>query len=263
MKMSNRRIAIALLVVVAAAVLVYNSPPLKSARFAEELVARNIEARGGVAWQDVSTLRLIGRMDLGQEMIVPYTLEQKWPGKMCLEFVFDSETAVQCADGNTGWKIVPFMGVPGPQAMTAVELRETAGTVHPYGPLYDYAARGNKLNYLGAEQLEGRTTHKLQVTLPKGAVRWLYLDEETALEVKFETKRTLAGKELLVETRYTDWQAQDGLLIARRQDTQTEGNSESHFLTISSVEVNPPIDDARFSMPAATENIAIGQGSVQ
>jgi hypothetical protein len=258
MKMSKSKIAIALLAVVAVAVLVYNSGPLKNARFADELVARNIEARGGVAWQDISALRLSGRMDLGQEMIVPYTLEQKRPDKMCLEFVFDSETAVQCAAGDTGWKIVPFMGVPGPQAMTAAELRETAGSVDPYGPLYDHAARGNKLEYLGQQQLQGRDTHKLQVTLPQGAVRWLYLDAETALEVKLETVRMIAGKELLVETRYTDWQAQDGLLIARRLDTKTEGDSESHFLTISSVDVNPQIDDARFLMPATTENITVG-----
>ena len=83
----------------------------RNARAVDALIARNIAARGGAdAWRAVSSLRLTGQMDLGQGMHVPYVLEQKRPGKMCLEFVFDGETAVQCADGNSGWKLAPFRG---------------------------------------------------------------------------------------------------------------------------------------------------------
>ena len=87
------------------------------------------------------------------------------------------------------------------------------------------------------------------MTLPKGAERWLYIDAETALEVKLETRRIVAGRQRRVDTIYSDWQATDGLLIARRQDTRTEGDEESHFLTVGSVIVNPAIDDSRFEMP--------------
>ena len=91
---------------------------------------------------------------------------------------------------------------------------------------------------------------KLKVTLPKGGVRWVYLDAETAIEVKLEALRMVAGREHRVETCYFDWQEADGLLIARRQETLTEGDKESHFLTVESVSVNPPLDDSRFALPA-------------
>ena len=228
-----------------------DTPAPANARAVDALVARNIAARGGAeAWQGVSSLRLTGQMDLGQGMHVPYVLEQKRPGKMCLEFVFDDETAVQCADGNSGWKVAPFRGRTSPEPMTEAELRETADSSDLYGLLYDYAARGHVVELQGREQVEGRDAFKLKVTLPRGGVRWLYLDAETALEVKLEALRTIAGREFRVETRYSDWQESDGLLIAHRQETLTVGDKESHFLTVDSVSVNPPLDDSRFAMPA-------------
>jgi len=238
---------------VVAAILVYNSDALKNARIAKALVARNIEARGGAeAWAGVSALRLTGQMDLGQDMVVPYTLEQKRPGKMCLEFEFNGEMARQCTDGRTGWKVAPFMGRPGPELMTEVELRETADAADLYGLLYDYRDRGIDIDVAGRETIDGHDTYKLKLTLPRGAVRWLYLDAETALEVKLEAMRTIAGKELRVDTFYYDWlPADNGLLIARRQETSTEGDESPHFLTVDTVTVNPPIEDSRFAPPAS------------
>jgi len=250
-------VAIALILGVVAAFLIYNSDAMKNARLVKSLVARNIEARGGAdAWEGVSALRMTGQMDLGQDLVVPYTLEQKRPGKMCLEFEFNGEMTRQCTDGKTGWKVAPFMGRPGPELMTEVELRETADSADLYGLLYDYKDRGIDIQVEGRETLDGRDTVKLKLTLPRGGVRWLYLDAGTGLEVKLEAMRTIAGKELRVDTFYYDWRATDeGLLIARRQETSTEGDAAPHFLTVDTVTVNPAIDDARFAPP---RNLAPG-----
>jgi hypothetical protein len=239
----------------------YFSPTQKEARFVDELVARNVAARGGAGvWQDVSSLRLSGLMDLGQEMVVPYVLEQKRPDKMCFEFVFDGETAIQCTTADGGWKLTPYLGRTTAEMMTETEYRETADTADPYGPLYNYAARGSEVDYLGSEQVDGRDTYKLKVTLSRGGVRWLYLDAGSALEVKLETMRTISGRQRRVETFYHDWQLVDGLLISRRLETQTDGFTESHFLTVDSVQVNPLLDDSRFVMPTSTGS---SNGSIQ
>jgi len=221
-------------------------------RVVDALIARNVAARGGAdAWQAVDSLRLSGQMDLGQGMHVPYVMEQKRPDKMCLEFVFDDETAIQCVDGDTGWKLLPFRGRDNPEAMTELEYREIAAAAAIDGLLFNSAERGYKVKLLGKEIIAGRTALKLQVTLTGGAVRWVYIDEETALDIKMESTRMLRGKEQIVETFYYDWQETDGLLIARRQETQAEGDDESHFLTVDGVLSNPTIDDSRFAMPAA------------
>jgi outer membrane lipoprotein-sorting protein len=261
--MSKTVLALALLLVLGLTFFfLYRSdtPGARHARAVDELVARNVAARGGAeAWRAVSSLRLTGKMDVGQGMLVPYVLEQKRPSKMRLEFVFDGETAVQCSDGKAGWKLEPFRGRTTPEPMTEEELREAADSADLYGLLFDYAARGHAVELLGREPIEGRDTFKLKVTLPGGAVRWVYLDAESGLEVKLEALRTLAGRERRVETFYYDWQAAEGLLIPRRQETQTEGANELQLLTVETVSVNPPLDDSRFAMPAA---VPAGAGRV-
>ena len=217
-----------------------------------ELVDRNVAARGGAAaWRAVSSLRLTGQMDVGRGMKAPYVLEQKRPGKMRLEFALKGETAIQVYDGKEGWKLVPFLGRKTPRPLTQEELREAAGPADLYGPLFDYAARGHAVELVGRETLEGREAFKLKVTLPGGAVRWVYLDAATALEVKVEALRKQGKRELRVETWYHDWKPVEGLLIPRRYETRIGGSKESRLLTVESVRVNPALDDSRFVMVAA------------
>jgi hypothetical protein len=224
----------------------------------DTLIARNVEARGGAdAWRAVSSLRLEGRMDLGQGMHVPYTLEQQRPGRMCLEFEFNGELATQCVADGAGWKRLPYRGQEDYEAMTADEMRDIADAASIDGLLFDSAQRGFEIRQVGHESLDGRDTIKLEVAMPSGGKRWVYLDAQTALEVKVDAVRMLRGNEHLVETWYHEWQETDGLLIPRRQVTQTEGMPESNFLTIDNVVVNPPMAYDRFRIPV----VATGNGS--
>lgn len=231
-------------------------------RVVNGLIARNVEARGGAdRWRSVNSLRVSGQMDLGQGLHVPYTIEQKRPGKMCVEFEFDKQLATQCVTGDSGWKVLPFMGRPRPEAMTEAEFVEMADAAEIDGLLFDSARRGHEVSLLGTETINGREAYKLEIVLPRGATRWVYLDAETALEVKLETIRTRNGREQRIETWYSDWRETDGLLIPRRQDSKAEGEPESHWLTVDNVAVNPSIADERFAEPALVSNQGGGNGS--
>jgi hypothetical protein len=224
-----------------------------------ELIARNVEARGGAdAWRAVTSLRFEGRMGLGQGMHVPYTLEQQRPGRMCLEFEFEGEKATQCVADGAGWKRLPYRGRRDAEAMTDEELRDIADAASIDGLLFDSAERGFDIQKVGRESLEGRDTIKLEVTMPSGSKRRVYLDAETALEVRVDAVRMLRGTEHVVETWYHDWQETRGLLIPRRQVTYTEGMSESNLLTVEHVIVNPPIADDRFRMPVVAASSGTG-----
>ena len=209
--MSKKVMAVAFAIVLVAGFLIYNSDAMKERRLIKTLVAQNIEARGGAdTWQAVNSLRITGQMDLGQGMHVPYVMEQKRPGKMCLEFVFDEETAIQCVDGNSGWALLPFRGRNEPEAMAEDEYREMAGAVSIDGLLFHSVERGHKVRLVGKEVVAGRSAAKLEVTLPSGVIRWMYIDEETGLDLKLESTRVLSGQEQIVETFYYDWQETDG-----------------------------------------------------
>ena len=224
---------------------------MKASRFVKATIARNVEARGGAdAWQSVESLRLAGQMDLGQGMHVPYVLDQKRPGKMCLEYEFDDMKATQCVDGETGWKRLPFRGRNIPEPMTEAEFAGMAEGAEIGGLLFSAKKRGFDIKFLGKHDVNGRPTNKLEITLPSGAVRWVYVDEETGLDVKLDMMRVVNGRERLVETYYSEWRETDGLMIPRRQDTIMEGGDGSHFLTVDKVEGNPELADSRFSIPS-------------
>jgi hypothetical protein len=252
--MSKKVIAVVLALALVAGVLVYNSDAMRERRIINALVAQNIEARGGEdAWQAVDTLRLTGQMDLGQGMHVPYVMVQKRPSKMCLEFVFDEKTAIQCINGETGWKLLPFRGRNYAEAMTDQEHRAMAGAVSIDGLLVNAVKRGGVVKLVGKDVVAGRSAAKLEVTLPSGKMHWVYIDDETGLDLKVETTRLLRGQERIVETFFYDWQETDGLLIPRRQESRTQGDDDFHFVTVDSVLSNPSLDDARFAMPEPGE----------
>jgi len=247
----------ALIAALIAGALIYNSESNRNARFVKLLVTQNTEARGGAdAWQAITSMRLSGLMDLGQELAVPYTLEQKRPSKMCFSFEFADETAVQCVDGDSGWKVLPFRNRRTPEAMTANDLKEAADLADIDGLLFNYEARGHELTYVGEEVVDSRPAHKLHVQLPRGGERWVYLDQETHLELMVETTRTVGGRQRSVFTKYDDWRDTDGVLIPHFQNTLTEGMADSNFLTVERVTLNPEIDDARFVVPDDAERLA-------
>ncbi len=239
-----------------AGIVIYNLPHFRNARFVDALVARNVEARGGAeAWESVEALRVSGQMDLGQGLAVPYTLEQKRPGRMCFEFDFADERATQCVNGDSGWKVAPFQNRRDPEPMTADELKGIADLADIDGLLFNYSDRGHDIEYVGEDVVDDRPAYKLHVRLPTGDERWVYLDQETALERMLESRRVMDGKMRAVFTRYEDWRDTNGILMPHYQDTVTEGREGSNFLTVESVTVNPVIEDARFVMPGAESEI--------
>ncbi|PHS17136.1 MAG: hypothetical protein COA86_10805 [Kangiella sp.] len=247
--MSKSKISIAL-VIILGVVVYYFSPMFGDNRVINQLVERNMVARGGEdAWSKVKSLRLSGRMEIGQSTHVPYILDQQRTQKMCIEFTFDQQKTLQCSDGKQGWKVVPFRGRNNAELLTDKEFNEVADAGDLYGLLSQEVS--SSIDYLGLEKISDKDTHKLRITLPKGSIKFLYIDDETALEVKLETTRLVGGKERTVTTLYSEWKDTDGLLISHRQDTQTDGDENSYFMTVESVEVNPTFNSIRFELPAS------------
>jgi outer membrane lipoprotein-sorting protein len=46
-----------------------------------------------------------------------------------------------------------------------------------------------------------------------------------------------------------DYKAEQGLMIPRLQETVVQGVKKTEKITIESVKINPPLDDARFTKP--------------
>ena len=216
----------------------------------DSLIAKNLEARGGLdKIKAVQSMRMTGKMMMGQ-MEAPMIIEMKRPANMRLEFTFQGMTGVQAYDGKSGWSLEPFGGKKDPEPMSTEDLKEAEEQSDMDGPLVDYKAKGNKVELVGKDKVEGSDAWKLKITLKSGDVRYLYLDADSYLEIKGESKRTIRGSESEIETTIGDYKEVEGLLIPFSFQAGAKGSDAKQNIVVEKVEINPTIDLARFKMPA-------------
>jgi outer membrane lipoprotein-sorting protein len=216
-----------------------------------EIVARHLEARGGVAKiHDLQTIRMAGTISFGPGEPAPFALEMKRPGRMRTEFTFQGAVGIQAFDGQRAWAVLPMAGKSEPEYLPAEVSREAAEQADIEGPLVDAAAKGNKVELVGREKVEGRDCFKLMITFKSGGVRYSYIDSTTYLEVKAEGRRAAGGDEVMLETFYRDFRDVSGLQIPHLIEAGPAKRPEKQKIEIRRVEINPPLADSRFERPA-------------
>jgi len=217
---------------------------------AEEVVAKNIQARGGIEKiRGVKTLRMTGTMLVGEDRL-PTTIEWKRPSSTRWEFEADDQTAIQVFDGKNGWTLMPFEGNTDPEPMSSAELEDIALQADLDGPLVDAEAKGNKIELLGKDDAEGRAAWKLKVTRKNGETRFVYIDAETFLQTLTITNRTVDGRNIEIKSVIDDYRSVDGLQLPHSFDATAPGMPQGQSLRFSKAEVNVPIDDSRFQKPS-------------
>jgi hypothetical protein len=226
--------------------------PRLAAQTVDEVVARHLQARGGVTKiHGLDTIRMTGTIAFGPGAPAPFTLEMKRPGRMRTEFTFQGAAGVQAFDGQKAWALLPMAGQTEPEYLPAEVAREAAEQADIEGPFVDAAAKGNNVELVGNEKVEGRDCFKLTVTFKSGGVRYSYIDSVSFLEVKAEGRRTAGGDEVMLETFYRDYRDVGGLKIPYLVEAGPAKRPEKQKIAIEKVEVNIPLADARFERPAA------------
>jgi hypothetical protein len=166
-----------------------------------------------------------------------------------MEFTFQGMTGVQAYDGKKAWMSMPFMGKKDPEAMPPEEAKSVAEQADFDGPLMDYKEKGNTVELVGKEQVEGADAYKLKVTLKSGDVRYYFLDAETFLDIKVEAKRMIRGTEVEGESYIGDYKDVGGMMVAHSIENGAKGSPQRQKIVIEKIEVNPAVSDSLFAMP--------------
>src|SRR5262245_13941614 len=222
-----------------------------SAQTADEIIEKHIKALGGAdKLKAVQTMKATGTMKAGP-MELPVTLTKARPESVRMDFTVQGMTGTQAYDGSTGWLVMPFMGKKDPEKMSDDMLKEIKEEADFDGPIFDYKAKGNKVEYLGKEDVEGSPAYKLKVTTKSGTETIDYLDAETYLIIKTEGKRTIQGQEVESETTLGDYKEVEGMLLPHSMQSHRKGapGGQGQSITVDKYEINPKIDTAVFKMP--------------
>ncbi|HET7843454.1 MAG TPA: hypothetical protein VFL14_04840 [Xanthomonadales bacterium] len=242
----HRRICVSVLLLAASAT--------ADAMTAEELVAKNLEAKGGIdAIKAIDTMHATGKMSFTGDFSVDLTLDQviSRKGKVRQEASLQGMTSVQAYDGKEGWQIQPFGGRKDPEKLSADDIKGLIDDADIDGPLVDWQSKGSKLEYLGTEDVDGTEAHKLKITEKDGDVKYYYFDPDYFLEIRLVTQRKVRGTEQEFESDLGNYEKVAGVYMPFSIESGPKGGPKGQKITIEKVEVNEPVEDTKFSFPAA------------
>ena len=240
-----------ILVVLAGAALL--AVPL-AAQTADDIIAKYVKTIGGMEkLQAVTSLRRTGRYVGGGGFEAGVVEESKRPNKVRQEFLLEGMTGVTAYDGKTGWKIEPWFGKKDAEPLSEDEMKEIVEEADFDQPLVNYREKGNKVEFVGLDQVEGTDAFKLKVTLASGDVRYYYMDTDYYVPIKIEMKRMIRGAEQEFETSLGDYKAVAGWYLPYSMETGRKGSEERDKITFQKIDANVPIDDHRFEKPGRAQ----------
>jgi len=222
------------------------------AQTAEELVNKNIEAKGGMdKIQALKSIRYIGKFSAGGGFTAATVQENERPNLVRETFSLQGMTAVTAYDGATGWQIQPFEGHKDPELMGEDDLRDLLLDSDFDGPLVNYKEKGNTVEYLGHDEVDGDDALRLKVTLKNGDILYYYLDPDTFLEIRREVQEFIRGSVRESVMEMGSYKPVAGVMFPYSISQGSKANPAAQTITIEKIEVNVPFDKADFAVPAS------------
>jgi hypothetical protein len=217
---------------------------------ADELIAKNIEARGGMEKiRAIKTLRMSGKFDGGNGFTAMVGQENQRPDLIRQTFSLQGMTQVLAYDGANGWQIQPFGGKKTPELMGEDDLRDLQLDADFDGPLVDYKEKGSTAEFLGHDVVDGDDALRLKITLKNGDIIYSYLDPDTYIEIRREIQQFIRGAMRERVVGYGSYKPVNGVMYPFSISQGSKVNPEEQTITVLKMEANVTIDPADFALP--------------
>ena len=221
------------------------------AQTADELIAKNLAARGGAdKLRAIQTMHLTGSISFGDQSS-PIDVKANRPAQIREDFAIQGTNITRAYDGSKGWQAQKKDAENKVEELTGVEadnIREEAENAIG-GPLLDYSKKGGKVESLGRDTYDGKPVFKLKITTHMGTTITQYLDAATYLEVHEDIERSANGKLMLIVEDVSDYRDVGGVKYAHRFVSGSKDNPKASTFQVDKVELNIPVDETAFAMP--------------
>jgi len=223
-----------------------------SAQTADELVNKNLAAKGGIEkLKALRSLRMTGKMQQGS-FTIQIGMDTMPPNLLRQTFSIMGMTGVEAYDGAAGWRIMPFQGRKDPELIGEDDLRGLQDEADFYGHLVDYKEKGSTVEYLGHDTVDGDDAYRLKLTLKNGDIVYYYLDPETFLEIRTESVQFIHGSVRDSFSEMGSYKLVNGVYFPFAMESGSPRNpGETGKVTIDKIEANVAMDPAQFKMPVA------------
>jgi hypothetical protein len=163
------------------------------------------------------------------------------------ETEFNGSKIVQCFTDKGGWVVNPMSGAADPTPMADDEYNEGKGQIHVGGELYDYAAKGSKVELLGKDP----GVFKIKLTTKDKVETTYVIDAKTYLLKSLSRKGKMQGQDVDVDTDFSDYRKTDVGYLMPYAMAVDFGGQFSLNVTVKKVELNKAIPAGTFDMPKA------------
>src|SRR6266566_5384894 len=220
---------------------------------ADELIAKNIQAKGGMdKIKAIKTVRMSGKLDAAGGFTGLVGQENMRPNLVRETFTLQGMTQVQACDGSLGWQIRPFGGRKDPQLMGEDDMRDLLIDADFDGPLVDYKEKGNRVEFLGHDTVDGDDALRLKVILKNGDIIYYYLDPDTFLEIRTERQEFVRGAVRENVADLGSYKKVGGVMYPFSLASGPKNDPSSwQSVTIEKMEVNVPLSNSEFAVPAS------------
>jgi len=223
-----------------------------NAQTAEELVQKNLVAKGGLEKiKAIKSVRITGKLIGGGGFTAATVQENARPNLVRETISLQGMTAVTAYDGTTGWQVQPFGGHKDPELMGEDDLRDLLLDADFDGPLVAYKEKGNTVEYLGHDVVDGDDALRLKVTLKDGDIIYYFLDPDTFLEIRKEVQEFIRGSVRESVLEMGSYKPVAGVMYPYSISQGTKANPSQQTTAIDRIEVNVPIDNSDFAVPAS------------
>jgi hypothetical protein len=218
-----------------------------SAQTVDDIINKYIDARGGKDKLDsIKSIYMEGTREMmGNEIAVRVTKEQ---GKLSrTEFDLGGTTGFVLITDKEAWTYIP-MRSPTPTKLPDDAVASMQTELDIPGPLVDYAAKGNKVELIGKDTLDGNENYKIKLTTNTGKEITYWIDTKTYLVNQTSQKgggmfgggRKNGDDEVTVI--YKDYSPVNGILFAHTTETKTNAGTGNGGTTFDKIELNQPVD---------------------
>ena len=219
---------------------------------ADELIAKNIQARGGMEkMKAIKTMRITGKFEGGGGFTASVGQENQRPNLLRETFTLQGMTAVQAYDGSAGWQIQPFGGKKDPELMGEDDVRDLLLDADFDGPLVDYKEKGSTVEYMGHDVVDGDDALRLKVTLKNGDIIYDYLDPDAFIEIRREIQQFIRGSVRERVVGLGSYKTVAGVMYPFSISQGPKNHPDEQTTTIQKMEPNVTIDPADFNLPAS------------
>ncbi|HLV87072.1 MAG TPA: hypothetical protein VKV39_08865 [Candidatus Sulfotelmatobacter sp.] len=230
------------------------------AQTAEELVSKNIQAKGGLEKiKAIKSLRMTGKLMGGGGFTAALGQENQRPNLIRETFSLQGMTAVTAYDGTSGWQIQPFGGHKEPVMMGEDDLRDLLIDADFDGAMVNYKEKGNTVEYLGHDVVDGDDALRLKVTLKNGDIIYYLLDPDTYLEIRREVQEFIRGSVRESVSEMGSYKPVAGVMFPFSISQGSKENPAQQTVAIEKMEANVTFDPADFALPSSLKQQAKGE----